>query len=402
MRRQLFKFVLLSAALVACSEPLSPSRITTFEGRLRSDLSGTSGTPGQLFTFGQNANYALGLGDLKNRSTPTLVGTQTTWVAITEATQHGIGLQSDGSVWGWGRNDGGQIGVGDRVDKPTPVRVGVDTDWTAIAVGRAHTIAQKANGTLWSWGENQFGSLGLGDTVDRLTPTQVGTQTDWAKIAAGYVRSFVIKTNGTLWGFGGNTNGSLGNGVAGGGPYTTPIQIGTATNWSQVCTSNGGNHSAGIRSDGTLWTWGTGSSGQLGLGTTSDRYVPTPVGNLNTWVEVECGWNHTLALRSDGTLWAWGLNGNGQLGVGDTKNKLSPVQVGTATDWYRVAGGSYHTLAVKIDGALWAWGDNGSGQLGISGGGRTTPVRVGTDVGWKAVRATAVSSRGGGSSAAIR
>jgi len=183
----------------------------------------------------------------------------------------------------------------------------------------------------------------------------------------------------------------------------TPIQIGTASNWSQVSTSIVGNHSAGVRSDGTLWTWGTGSSGQLGLGTTSDKYVPTQVGSLNTWVEVECGWNHTLAIRSDGTLWAWGLNGSGQLGVGDTSNRLSPVQVGTATDWYRVAGGSYHTLAIKLDGTLWAWGDNTDGQLGISGGRRTTPTRVGTDVGWKAVRASSGSGgKADGSSAAIR
>jgi len=273
----------------------------------------------------------------------------------------------------------------------------------AVAVGRAHTIALKANGTLWSWGGNQFGSLGLGDTNNRLIPTEVGSQNDWAQVAAGYVRSFVIKTDGTLWGFGGNTNGSLGVGVAGGGPYVTPVQIAAGSTWSQVSTSIAGNHSAGIRSDGTLSTWGTGSSGQLGLGTTTDHYVPTQVGTLNTWVDVECGWNHTLAIKSDGTLWVWGSNGSGQLGLGDTKNRLSPVQVGTSTDWYRVAGGSYHTLAIKTDGSLWAWGDNSDGQLGIVGGNRTTPTRVGTAVGWKAVRATSGGGgRGDGSSAATR
>jgi alpha-tubulin suppressor-like RCC1 family protein len=187
------------------------------------------------------------------------------------------------------------------------------------------------------------------------------------------------------------------------GRYDTPIQIGNASNWSQVSTSIAGNHSAGIQSDGTLWTWGTGSSGQLGLGTTQDKYVPTQVGTLNTWVEVECGWNHTLAIKSDGTLWVWGLNATAQLGLGDTQNKLSPVKVGAATDWYRVAGGSHHTLAIKSDGTLWAWGDNTNGQLGISGGRRTTPTRVGTEMAWKAIRATAGGGgKGHGSSAAIR
>ena len=170
MKRRWIDFVLVISVVAACAEPSSPVKVES-EARPRSDLSGTSQTPGQLFTFGQNANYALGLGDLKNRSIPTAVGNQTTWVAIAEATQHGIGLQSDGTVWGWGRNDNGQIGFGDTRNKSTPVRVGADTDWSAVAVGRAHTIALKTNGTLWSWGGNQFGSLGLGDTMDRLTPT---------------------------------------------------------------------------------------------------------------------------------------------------------------------------------------------------------------------------------------
>jgi alpha-tubulin suppressor-like RCC1 family protein len=269
-------------------------------------------------------------------------------------------------------------------------------------VGRLHTIALKANGTLWSWGENQNGSLGVGDTTDRLTPVRVGSQSDWARIAAGYTRSFAINTNGTLWGFGGNTSGSLGTGV-GSGRYETPVQIGSSSDWSQVSTSPNGNHSAGIRADGTLWTWGTNASGELGLGTTTDKYVPTQVANLNTWLEIECGWNHTLAIKSDGSLWAWGNNGDGQLGLGDTKGRLSPVQVGIATDWYRVVGGIRHSLAIKTDGTLWAWGDNSKGQLGIPGGGRLTPTRVGTDIGWKAIRATAGSGgKGAGSSAAIR
>jgi alpha-tubulin suppressor-like RCC1 family protein len=293
--------------------------------------------------------------------------------------------------------------VGDRTNRKTPVTIGAQNDWVAAATGRGHTIALKSDGTMWSWGVNNFGSLGLGDTNDRLTPTLVGTQTDWAKVSAGYVRSFAIKVDGSLWGFGGNSLGSLGNGVAGGGPYTTPIRIGTSTMWTQVCTSNVGNHSAGIQSDGSLWTWGAGSAGQLGLGTTQDKYVPTRVGTLNDWALVDCGWNFDLAIKTDGTLWSWGANGSGQLGTGSTQGQLSPVRVGTATDWIQVSGGANHTLGLTSDGSLWAWGSNTSGQLGIAGGNRTVPTRVGTASDWKWIRAsTGSGAKGVGSSFAIR
>ena len=80
-------------------------------------------------------------------------------------------------------------------------------------------------------------------------------------------------------------------------------------------------HSLLIRSDGTLWAWGWNYYGQLGLGDTTDRDVPTQVGSATSWVAVSAGWDHSLGLRSDGTLWAWGRNNYGQLGLGDTSDR---------------------------------------------------------------------------------
>jgi alpha-tubulin suppressor-like RCC1 family protein len=405
MKNSLCKATLLGLSLAACGEPTATGRTIARPVPRAATTIVLQGVPGALYTWGQNSNYSLGLGDLKNRSTPTLVGTSSTWTIVAEATETGIAIQSDGTLWGWGQNASGQVGVGDQVNKPRPVKVGTQTDWVQVATGRLHTIALKADGTIWTWGEGQNGSLGLGDTNDRLIPTKVGTQNDWATVSAGYTRSFVIKTNGSLWGFGGNSAGSLGTGV-GSGRYETPFQIGTSTLWAQVSTSNVANHSAGIQTDGSLWTWGTGVSGQLGLGNTQDKYVPTRVGSLNDWAYVECGWNFVVAIKTDGTLWAWGANGSGQLGIGSTQGKLSPVQVGNASNWFKVSAGMSHTLAIKADGTLWAWGDNTNGQLGVPGGKRvyrTTPAQLGTASDWKSVRATGGFGDGTvGSSTAIR
>jgi alpha-tubulin suppressor-like RCC1 family protein len=164
-----------------------------------------------------------------------------------------------------------------------------------------------------------------------------------------------------------------------------PSRAQAAGEWSDV--SCGGNHTAAIKADGTLWAWGLNGRGQLGLGDTLDRDVPTEVGGAADWVDVSAGMAHTLALKADGTLWAWGENAYGQLGVGDWANRTTPTEVGSDHDWGSVSAGGLHTLAIKQDGTLWAWGWNWDGQLGLGSPGvwRTSPTEVGTATDWKAV-----------------
>jgi len=236
---------------------------------------------------------------------------------------------------------------------------------------------------LWGWGVNDTGQLGNGNTTYYSSPVQVGSLTNWKQVSSNQNTGQVaaIKTDGTLWTWGVGFAGALGlsNTVS----YSSPVQVGALTNWKQV--EMGVYTCIAIKTDGTLWGWGRNSAfGQVGNNSLIDISSPVQIGALTNWKQVSTTNSYAVAaIKTDGTLWTWGYNLNGQLGVGNITNYSSPVQVGTLTTWKQVVCKSA-TYAIKTDGTLWAWGDNSSGQLGI--GNRTSyssPVQVGSLTNWK-------------------
>ncbi|MCL2608119.1 MAG: Ig-like domain-containing protein, partial [Methanomassiliicoccaceae archaeon] len=143
------------------------------------------------------------------------------------------------------------------------------------------------------------------------------------------------------------------------GNTLTAPNTGTATvtatiyeNYKFLTVSTGNGHTMAIKEDGTLWAWGSNSSGQLGDGTNIERLSPIQMGS-DKWKSVSAGGSYTMAIKEDGTLWAWGYNIYGQLGDGTTTQRTSPVQIGSDT-WKYVSAGSAHTMAIREDGTLWA------------------------------------------------
>ena len=127
-----------------------------------------------------------------------------------------------------------------------------------------------------------------------------------------------------------------------------------------------GNHTCGVRTDRTLWCWGLGSYGELGIGHTSAAEAfPVQVGSTSTWDTVAVGAFTSCATRTDASLWCWGYNALGQVGIGSTKQRIvSPQQVGAGQSWSAVSVGLFHTCATRTDGTLWCWGQNSFGALG--------------------------------------
>ncbi|RZK32244.1 MAG: T9SS type A sorting domain-containing protein [Hymenobacter sp.] len=263
-----------------------------------------------------------------------------------------------------------------------PTQVGTATTWKSVSVGTNHVLAVRTDGTLWAWGRNRYGQLGTGSTLAasevQATPVQVGTATTWASVQAGSEFSLALRTDGTLWSWGYGFNGQLGLGTT--TNQVEPTQVGTA-NWRSFAT--GTIHAMAIRTDGTLWTWGSNTFGALGTGNTNSANVPVQVGTATTWKSVSANYYHSMATRTDGTLWAWGYNYQYVLGIGNNTTQLSPVAVGVGGNWQEVSTGAYTTLALRTDGSLWAWGYNNFGQFGDGSGLGVVPTQVGTDSNWK-------------------
>jgi alpha-tubulin suppressor-like RCC1 family protein len=291
----------------------------------------------------------------------------TTWRMVAVGDQFAVAIRTagtsttGGTLWAWGLNQNGQLGDGTNVSRSIPVQIGKDTDWAFIAAGKGHALAIKTSGILYSWGRNFNGQLGDGTLISKLVPTKIGTAT-WLTVSAGETHTLGLQKDGTLWAWGGNDFGQVGNAAA---PSATPVQapakIGSST-WASV--SAGAFHSLAISANGSLWAWGANDSSQLGdNGTTSVSGPKVILSDIKNWTVVAAGGTHTMGVRSDGTLWGWGSNAEGQLGNGDTDSSF-PVQIGTGTNWVTVTSGAAHSFGLKTDNTLWGWGRNQEGQLG--------------------------------------
>ena len=358
-------------------------------------LTGGMGLPKEplqsVYVWGTNTIGQLGLniGSATSRlSSPVQLGSVgSTWTVLTSSGLGGqaAGVKSDGTLYAWGRGNVVGSAFNDTVDRSSPVQVGALTTWTNVAIYNNNTLAVKSDNTLWVWGYNNQGQLGLGDINSRSSPVQVGLLTNWtSKISAGSWNGntgFAIKNDGTLWAWGYNANGELGDGTV--ISRSSPVQIGSNTNWSSV-TNDGVCHA--IRTDGTLWAWGPDTQGWAGFnlaGIAAYRSSPTQVGILTDWLNASAPSNsggNPIFLKSNGTLWTWGWGtgvGSADL-VGDNSavNRSSPIQIGGST-WTAVGSTGSGGMALKNDNTLWTWGTNLYGVGDNSGINRSSPVQIG-------------------------
>jgi alpha-tubulin suppressor-like RCC1 family protein len=334
---------------------------------------------GTALAWGANTNGQLGQGVFDG--TPPLpvdVLTGITAVSTGANGSHTLARKSDGTIRSWGLNNTGQLGDGTTTVRTAPVQVTgalVSSGIVAVAAGGAHSLALKSDGAVVAWGSNTNGQVGDGTTTMKTAPVQVstlGSGSTVSAIAAGNAHSLALKSDGTIWGWGSNGNGQLGNGSTA-TQVTSPVQVSsTSLGTTVVAIAAGSSHSLALRSDGAVFAWGLNTNGQLGDGTSTQRTSPVQVRDavgtafLTGIVAIAAGNSHSLALKSDGTVFAWGLNTSGQIGDGSTTQRNLPTAVdtlGTGSGVVRIAGGAFHSLAMKSNGAVLAWGNNSSGQL---------------------------------------
>jgi len=297
-------------------------------------------TDGSLWIWGEGTNGRLGTNDTTLRSTPvTTFAGGNDWKQVSCGNNHTAAIKTDGSLWTWGGNTYGQIGNNTTADRNTPVTTFTGgNNWKSVSAGvsnAATTAAIKTDGSLWVWGHGRY--IGIDDVNDRSIPvTTFAGGTNWKQVSTG-VATVAIKTDGTLWD---TTNDA----------FTWAQRYSVATNWKSV--SSGGATQffiAAIKTDGSLWIWGRGNEGQLGTNDTTTRSTPvTTFAGGNNWKSVSVGENHVAALKTDGTLWTWGSGADGRLGNFATTNRSTPVTTfAGGTNWKSVDCGFYHMAAVK-------------------------------------------------------
>jgi alpha-tubulin suppressor-like RCC1 family protein len=310
-------------------------------------------TDGTLWTWGRGNGGVLGTNDEDSRSTPvTTFAGGTDWKQISCGDYHVAAIKTDGTLWTWGWNFNGYLGTNDTTNRSTPVTTfSGGTDWKQVSGGASYTTAIKTDGTLWTWGYNNNNQLGINNTDDIYTPvTTFAGGTNWKQVSAGKgypAQTAAVKTDGTLWTWGYNNNGQLGTNdtITRSTPVTT---FAGGTNWKQVFC--GYKHTVALQDDGVnkqLFTFGSSEYGALG--SYPKNFSPSEVfGNAMNWRQVSAGGRHTSAIKTDGTLWTWGRGGSGELGTNDTTNRSTPVTTfAGGTNWKQVNCGGYYIAAIR-------------------------------------------------------
>ncbi len=192
-------------------------------------------------------------------------------------------------------------------------------------------------------------------------------------VAAGGGHSLAFKTDGTIVSFGTDLSGELGTGRLIQSP--SPRLVAGIPSVKSVTAGN--DHVLALTGTGTVWGWGRNTYGAAIGSTPSSAAAPQQVSGLTTIVAIDAGVDHSLALAQDGTIWAWGRNVFNTLGDGTQTDRSVPAPVQGLSNVIAIAAGSNHNLALRSDGTVWAWGFNHAGALGDgTKTDRSLPVQV--------------------------
>jgi alpha-tubulin suppressor-like RCC1 family protein len=276
----------------------------------------------------------------------------------------------NGIVYACGDNGYGQLGDGTTTTRTTLVQMIIPAGKTPKSVncGYYHTIVIMTNDTIWGCGRNVDGQLGINSTMQQNTLVQMINTTGKTpeSVSCGILHTIVKMTDGTIYGCGNNGNGQLGiNSTL---QQNTLVQMINNTGKIPESVSGGGYHTIVKMTDGTIWSCGLNSNGQLGINSTLQKNTLTqmiiPAGK--TPESVNCGRNNTIVKMTDGTIYGCGNNDIGQLGINSTlqKNTLTQMIIPGGNTPESVSGGGYHTIVKMTNGTIYGCGYNGIGPLG--------------------------------------
>lgn len=384
---------------------------------------------GDVYSVGTNTNGTLGNGNATNSQ----VLIKSILSNIAHIYNNPVGLRAlgyDGKLYVAGSNDSGKLSVGNvtvasvapyqTAQSPFPALEKANTpiedvltvsnvSATTSAIG-SHSVLIKKDGSIWTVGKNTEGTLGLGHKTATVAATAYYTQIAQTELVAN--KGDLIIKQGATAGISANIVGmnafwsrtAAGNleyesvdtsiatvnntGVVSGiqvgqtviivkdvtNNLETRVKVSITNNKANTITLpqivTGAAHTVALKEDGTVWAWGQGSSGQLGIDVTRSATRPEQVigvdgtGYLENIIKIAAGSNHTLALDKDGNVYSFGLNSNGQLGLGDVTLRNRPTKVSRLKDIVDIFAGGNNSFAMDKYGNVYGFGQNTYYQLG--------------------------------------
>ena len=372
---------------------------------------------GEVYAWGTNNYGQLGNGNNTSSNIPTKVvtpdGTEniSDIVEISAGDHYSIISDKEGNIYTFGYSGHYRTANENTVNKPVQITDNVSKIELVSASEGGHTVISDWDGYVYTVGLNDAGQLGLGDNSSRSKFEMVGKlqiisnpekislhvgETKNVDLSVGSsfnLKSDVAQLSGTINKVITNTNiASVSEDVVTGESIGRTIlnatytgTIGTISQDERSFYRNievevlpeggvvvpnvdsGNGFTVSLKSDGSVWSWGTNNYGQLGLGNTIAYNEPQKIELTDIIKDVAVGTNHALALTESGKVYAWGLGNYGQLGQGNGYNQLSPVVVYNTEgkileDIVKIEAGDEVSFAINSKGEVYAWGKNYSSR----------------------------------------
>ncbi|CAG9318002.1 unnamed protein product [Blepharisma stoltei] len=276
---------------------------------------------GYLYTMGSNLNGRLGIGDktTTQSSSPCLVDKLSGYrtISVSCGGGHSAAVVEGGLVFSWGSGDFGALGLGDTQCRWTPENVTLNEGFKALQVscGSRHTgiiCENNRNKSLFMWGAGDSGQLGTGKRENELLPAFINLIDAPKQVACGLYHSIVVTVSGFVLAMGGNAFGQLGIGNK--KSSSIPIRV-NGLDRERIAKVACGYHSAAISETGELYVWGTGIFGEC--------LAPKLLNELPEIKDLTLGGTFGAVLDKAGNIWTWGSNSNGELGIGDYERRAT-------------------------------------------------------------------------------
>jgi alpha-tubulin suppressor-like RCC1 family protein len=323
-----------------------------------------------------------------------------------------MSMRIEKEVCTWGDCQFGQLGNGIDVlkafDTPVVVQHLNSKDVVGIAAGKDHVLAVLGDGTVASWGRGDIGQLGQGDVITCSAPRIIHALDSVVvtSVVASDGVSACITDDGAVYQWGrmlkatpdGTTLAAAvyspehRNGLAGARCQSADMTSSQLTlllpGFFVRHLSVGPYHAGAVTDSASLFMWGTGFTGALGVGNRVDHVEPVEVvfphsSSADVWSQVACGYWHTLAVTEQGLTYSWGSGEAGQLGHGAKDCFDSPKQIEALSHirMETIAAGMFNSAGITVENVLFCWGKGENGQIGTGKSGPTAlSVKVPTKV----------------------